>query len=50
MINKAAIQKAAHHVQNAAECFGALKGLYHAGQVAWGVGRTLGAAAVPFIL
>ena len=50
MIHKGAIQKIAYGVQQGAETFGALKGLYHAGQLAWGVGRTLGAAAVPFLL
>ena len=50
MINKAAIQKVAHGIQTGMETAGALKGLWHASQIAWGVGRTLGAAAIPFIL
>ena len=50
MIHKAAIQKIAYGVQQGAEMAGALKGIYHAGQIAFGVGRTLGAAAIPFIL
>jgi len=50
MINKQGIQKIAHGIQSASECFGALKGLYHTGQMAFGIGRTLGAAAIPFIL
>jgi hypothetical protein len=53
MIHKAAIQKNAYGVQQGAETFGALKGMYHAGQIAWGIGRSLGglgAAAIPFIL
>jgi hypothetical protein len=50
MINKGAIQKIAHGVQQGVETFGALKGLYTAGRAAFAVGRTLGAAAVPFLL
>ena len=50
MINKQGIQKIAHGVQTGIEAFGALKGIYHAGQMAFGIGRTLGAAAIPFIL
>ena len=42
MIHKGAIQKIAYGVQQGAEMAGALKGLYHAGQIAFGVGRTLG--------
>jgi len=50
MINKHGLQKVVHGIQSGVETFGALKGLYHAGQMAFGVGRTLGAAAIPFIL
>ncbi len=50
MINKQGLQKVVHGIQTGVETFGALKGLYHAGQVAFGVGRTIGAAAVPFLL
>jgi len=50
MINKQGIQKIAHGIQTGAEVAGALKGIFHASQVAWGIGRSLGAAAIPFIL
>jgi hypothetical protein len=50
MIHKAAIQKIAYGVQQGAEAAGMLEGMYHAGQIAFGVGRSLGAAAIPFLL
>ena len=50
MLFKARAQQIAHGIQTGVETFGAIKGLYAAGQAAFSLGRTIGAAAVPFIL
>ena len=49
MLHKSRIQQIAHGIQTGVETFGAIKGLYHAGQAAFSLGRTIG-AAVPFLI
>jgi hypothetical protein len=50
MLHKSRIQQIVHGVQTGVETFGAIKGLYAAGQAAFSLGARVGAAAVPFIL
>ena len=50
MLFKARVAQIAHGIQTGVETGLALKSLYSAGQACWTLGRTIGAAGIPFVL